>query len=90
MDQETSTNKHRKRQAAAQLYVYLREKGLSTREIEVVCGALSGDKNIVVASKLFVDEKTVKFHLSNIFKKLNFASRHELLQHCFQYMMDRM
>lgn len=52
---------------------------LSDREAEVaniVCGGLS---NKSVAEKLHICEKTVKFHLTNIFKKVGVKSRSQLI-----------
>lgn len=55
------------------------EKGLSAREREVATLAAKGLRNKEIANQLFVTEKTVKFHLTNIYKKLNTRSRTELV-----------
>jgi DNA-binding NarL/FixJ family response regulator len=47
----------------------LTQKGLSHREAEVAELVTKGLSNKEVASQLFVTEKTVKFHLTNIYKK---------------------
>lgn len=54
-------------------------KGLSNREIEVVMHVSKGQTNKEIASQLFITEKTVKFHLTSIYKKLNLKSRAQLI-----------
>ena len=46
------------------------QKGLSNREAEVAELVSKGLSNKEVANQLFVTEKTVKFHLTNIYKKI--------------------
>ena len=55
---------------------------LSKREAEFADAVASGLSNIQVARRFFVTEKTVKFHLTKIFKKLGIKSRKELSQNC--------
>jgi DNA-binding NarL/FixJ family response regulator len=52
-----------------------KEKLLSTREIEVLCALAEGLYNKEIASKLMISEKTVKNHVSNIFKKIGVSDR---------------
>lgn len=52
------------------LKYFLVHKGLSNREAEVSEIIAKGLSNKEVANELFVTEKTVKFHLTNIYKKL--------------------
>ena len=52
---------------------------LSAREKEVVEKIISGVSNQQAGKELFVTEKTIKFHLTNIFKKLNVKSRAGLI-----------
>ena len=52
-----------------------KDKLLSTREIEVLCALAEGLYNKEIASKLQISEKTVKNHVSNIFKKIGVADR---------------
>jgi len=49
--------------------------GLSRRELEVLLLVAAGKTNKVIARELFVSEKTVDRHVSNIFAKLNVPSR---------------
>ena len=48
---------------------------LTPREAEVLAELTKGKSNREVASALFVTEKTVKTHISNIFNKLEFQDR---------------
>jgi len=48
---------------------------LSNREREVAKMIRSGDNNKTIASTLFISERTVKAHLTSIFKKLNIPDR---------------
>jgi DNA-binding CsgD family transcriptional regulator len=57
----------------------LRTAGLSGRELEVAGLVATGLSNKEVATQLFVSEKTVKFHLTNIFKKTNTKSRSQFI-----------
>ncbi len=54
------------------------QKGLSNREAEVAELVSKGLSNKEVANQLFVTEKTVKFHLTNIYKKMNVKSRAQI------------
>ena len=50
---------------------------LTTREVEILQLVASGSTNGEVARKLWVTEQTVKFHLRNIYRKLDVANRTE-------------
>lgn len=52
-----------------------KEKLLSAREVEVLCALAEGLYNKEIASKLQISEKTVKNHVSNIFKKIGVSDR---------------
>ena len=49
--------------------------GLTQRELELLRLVASGATNSRLAGQLFVTEQTVKFHLSNIYRKLGVANR---------------
>jgi DNA-binding NarL/FixJ family response regulator len=51
--------------------------GLTKREQEILRLVAEGRSNGEVARKLWVTEQTVKFHLSNIYRKLGVANRTE-------------
>jgi DNA-binding NarL/FixJ family response regulator len=48
---------------------------LTKREVEILRLVAEGRSNSEVAKALWVTEQTVKFHLSNIYRKLNVANR---------------
>jgi DNA-binding CsgD family transcriptional regulator/tetratricopeptide (TPR) repeat protein len=50
-------------------------RGLSPREVEVLRLVAAGRSNTDIAAELFLSEKTVARHLSNIFTKLDVGSR---------------
>lgn len=62
------------------------QKGLSNRESEVAELVTKGLSNKEVANQLFVTEKTVKFHLTNIYKKMNVKSRAQLIVWCLPHL----
>jgi DNA-binding NarL/FixJ family response regulator len=49
--------------------------GLTEREIEVVALVAEGYSNAELARRLWVTPQTVKFHLSNIYRKLDVSNR---------------
>jgi DNA-binding CsgD family transcriptional regulator len=49
--------------------------GLSKRELEVLRLIANGKTNKAIANELFISERTVERHVSNIFDKLNVSSR---------------
>jgi DNA-binding NarL/FixJ family response regulator len=52
-------------------------RGLTRREIEILQLVAEGYSNSQVAKMLWVTEQTVKFHLSNVYRKLDVANRTE-------------
>jgi DNA-binding NarL/FixJ family response regulator len=50
---------------------------LTARELEILSMVAAGAPNSVIAKALFVTEQTVKFHLSNVYRKLGVANRTE-------------
>jgi len=48
---------------------------LTTREVEILQLVAAGSTNGEIARRLWVTEQTVKFHLSNIYRKLEVANR---------------
>lgn len=62
------------------------QKGLSNREAEVAELVSQGLSNKEVANQLFVTEKTVKFHLTNIYKKMSVKSRAQLIVWCLPHL----
>jgi len=68
-----------------------REKGtnqdslLTSRELEVLDLIAEGMINKEIAKKLFISEKTVKNHVSNIFRKLNVSDRTQAAIYAFKH-----
>jgi DNA-binding NarL/FixJ family response regulator len=54
-----------------------RPGGLTRREVEILKLVAEGHSNAQLARMLWVTEQTVKFHLSNIYRKLRVANRTE-------------
>ena len=50
---------------------------LTARELEILQLAASGNSNRRIAERLWVTEQTVKFHLSNVYRKLGVSNRTE-------------
>jgi DNA-binding NarL/FixJ family response regulator len=51
--------------------------GLTRRELQILKLAAEGHSNVVLARMLWVTEQTVKFHLSNVYRKLEVTNRTE-------------
>jgi DNA-binding NarL/FixJ family response regulator len=51
--------------------------GLTQRELEVIRLVAEGRSNAEVAKIMWVTEQTIKFHLSNVYRKLGVANRSE-------------
>jgi DNA-binding NarL/FixJ family response regulator len=66
---------HRPRRARA--VSVAEECPLTTRELEILRLAAQGHTNGRIARELWVTEQTVKFHLSNTYRKLGVANRTE-------------
>lgn len=66
--------------------------GLTKRELEILGLVAQGYSNSRVASMLWVTEQTVKFHLSNIYRKLGVANRTEAtrwaLEHADEHLAE--
>jgi DNA-binding CsgD family transcriptional regulator len=66
-----------------------RPDGVSRRESEVLALVAAGKTNRAIASELFISEKTVARHVSNIFTKLGLASRAEATAYAYQHGLAR-
>lgn len=58
---------------------------LTESEIKIIKLVLNGYTNKSIADELYISEKTVKFHLYKIFKKLSVKSRSELILFGFRH-----
>jgi two-component system nitrate/nitrite response regulator NarL len=54
-----------------------RASGLTPRELEIVKALGRGLTNKAIAKELWITEQTVKFHLNNVFRKLEVSNRAE-------------
>jgi DNA-binding NarL/FixJ family response regulator len=52
-------------------------RGLTRRELEILKLVAEGHSNAALARMLWVTEQTVKFHLSNVYRKLDVTNRTE-------------
>jgi DNA-binding CsgD family transcriptional regulator len=59
--------------------------GLTARELEVLRLVAAGETNKAIAAELFVSERTVDRHMSNIFAKLGVSSRAAATAHAYQH-----
>lgn len=60
---------------------------LTEREKEVLLCLVEGLSNKEVADRLYISDKTVKIHVSKIFKKLNVKSRSQVIIHAVQHQL---
>jgi DNA-binding NarL/FixJ family response regulator len=58
--------------------------GLTERELTIVCAAARGLSNRSIAKELWVSEQTVKFHLTNVYRKLGVSNRTEAARWAYE------
>jgi DNA-binding NarL/FixJ family response regulator len=58
--------------------------GLTDREITILRSLAQGHSNEEIAKELWVAQQTVKFHLTNIYRKLNVKNRTEATRTAYQ------
>jgi DNA-binding NarL/FixJ family response regulator len=61
-----------------------RDAGLTERELVIVRAVARGLSNEGIAKELWVAEQTVKFHLTNIYRKLGVSNRTEAARYAFE------
>jgi DNA-binding NarL/FixJ family response regulator len=59
--------------------------GLTEREIAILKAVARGLSNQAIGKELWVTEQTVKFHLTNIYRKLGVANRTEAARYAYQH-----
>ncbi len=59
-------------------------ESLTARELEVLRLLARGLRNKEIASRLYVSERTVNFHLANIYQKLNVSGRTEAISRAIE------
>jgi DNA-binding NarL/FixJ family response regulator len=57
--------------------------GLTTRELEILRRVAAGAPNSAIARQLWITEQTVKFHLSNVYRKLGVSNRTEASRYAY-------
>ena len=67
------------------LQEFCKTKGLTEREAQIVGLVLKGLSNLEIASLSFVREKTIKYHLTGIYAKMNVKSRAQLIVTCLPF-----
>jgi DNA-binding NarL/FixJ family response regulator len=63
------------------------DAGLTSREQEILMAVGRGRSNKVISAELRVTEQTVKFHLTNIYRKLRLTNRTEAARWAYQHGM---
>jgi DNA-binding NarL/FixJ family response regulator len=62
-----------------------KEAGLTEKEITVLRAVAKGMSNKHIARELWVSEQTIKFHLTNIYRKLDVANRTEAVHYAVRH-----
>jgi DNA-binding NarL/FixJ family response regulator len=62
-----------------------RAAGVTESEMRVLTALARGLSNKQIAAELFITEQTVKFHLTNIYRKLHVANRTEATRYAYQH-----
>jgi DNA-binding NarL/FixJ family response regulator len=60
------------------------DAGLTKRELSILKELPAGGSNQQIAKRLFLAEQTVKFHLTNIYRKLGVSTRTEALRYAYE------
>jgi len=63
----------------------VRAAGLTERETAILKALAGGLSNKAIAKELWVAEQTVKFHLTNIYRKLDVANRTEAARYAYEH-----
>ena len=58
--------------------------GLTTREADILKALAEGLSNKQIARQFWLSEQTIKFHLTNIYRKLGVSSRTEAVRHAYE------
>jgi DNA-binding NarL/FixJ family response regulator len=62
-----------------------RTAGLTDREVTMLKAVARGLSNKQISQELFVTEQTVKFHLSNVYRKIGVANRSAAVRYAHQH-----
>jgi DNA-binding CsgD family transcriptional regulator len=58
--------------------------GLTDREISILTELAKGKSNDEIAKELWVTQQTVKFHLTNVYRKLGAKNRADAVRQAYQ------
>ena len=61
------------------------EAGLSESQIRVLNALVAGMSNKEIAQELWLSQQTVKFHLSNIYRRFGVSSRTEAIRYAYEH-----
>jgi DNA-binding NarL/FixJ family response regulator len=61
-----------------------KDAGLTERELAILRAVTRGLSNDAIAKELWVSEQTVKFHLTNVYRKIEVTNRTEAARYAFQ------
>jgi two-component system nitrate/nitrite response regulator NarL len=61
------------------------EFGLTGRESEILEQVASGQSNKQIAGKFWLSEQTIKYHLTNVYRKLGVSSRTEAARFAYEH-----
>ena len=62
-----------------------KQAGLTDRETVILKAVAKGLSNQAIGKELWVTEQTIKFHLTNIYRKLNVNNRTEAARYAYQH-----
>ena len=60
------------------------ELGLTTREREILERVATGKSNKQIAAEFWLSEQTIKYHLTNVYRKLGVSSRTEAARFAYE------
>jgi DNA-binding NarL/FixJ family response regulator len=60
------------------------DSGLTQREADILRALAEGLSNKQIARQFWLSEQTIKFHLTNIYRKLDVGSRTEAVRHAYE------
>jgi DNA-binding NarL/FixJ family response regulator len=61
------------------------DSGLTQREADILRALADGLSNKQIARQFWLSEQTIKFHLTNIYRKLEVGSRTEAVRHAYEH-----
>jgi DNA-binding NarL/FixJ family response regulator len=62
-----------------------KEAALSPREVEILRRVASGRSNREIAQELWLSEQTVKYHLTNVYRKIRVSGRTDATRYAYEH-----